>query len=873
MQRKLLFIAIITLGGNGLLGYFVFKSSQNRITSEYWVQHSMQVRNQVDKIFANENQVATSLKAYDLTRDPSFLKLLYVAKGDINKNLAQLTFLTKDNTLQQTRLSALHIAMRQFLDNSFQKVGIKGATPSDITTTGNTPTQVFNSRIRDILLSIQKDEAELLKSRIQLNEQDVNDVKWLTMVVFIAMAGFTVLLILISRKIFFQGKEKDLRAHELMIANEVLYFENEEKAKRADELVIANEELLYQNEEKEKRAAELLIAGKELRFESSEKKKRAHELVLADNELVYQNQEKEDRAAELFVANVELNFQNSEKEKRANELIAANAELLYQNNEKEKRAAELVIANEELSYQNKEKEKRASELKEMVSLLNKSEVFNRGILNSLTSHIAVMDKSGKIIAVNDSWNKFAVENGNTTLERTAVGNNYFDVCTRAMENGDLIARKAMQGIMEVLDETRLSFCIEYPINSIAKQQWFVLRAMKFDGADNLVVLSHLDITERKQAEQNLILSESSLKEAQSIAHIGSFKLDLIHKIDFWSDEMYNILGLDKNTTTPSPETFLRCVHPSDKLIVKRGADRTFKSLKRRHFEFRFIRSDGSLRYGLAELQFEVNEQKKPWRIIGIFKDVTKEKLAKLEKAKMVNDLVTRNKDLEQFGYIISHNFRAPIASILGASNALNDLDLSKQEEVFLKNGINKSVIKLDKIVKDLNIILEVKTDINEKNETVNFAELVDEIKDSLGGLLFENKINITYDFSAVEDMVALRPYLRSIFFNLISNSVKYRKEEIPAVINISSLRVATGIKLIFSDNGMGIDLSKNANDIFVMYKRFHEHIEGSGVGLFMVKTQVNALHGKINLSSKVDQGCVFTISFENDKVRPLASVA
>ena len=103
----------------------------------------------------------------------------------------------------------------------------------------------------------------------------------------------------------------------------------------------------------------------------------------------------------------------------------------------------------------------------------------------------------------------------------------------------------------------------------------------------------------------------------------------------------------------------------------------------------------------------------------------------------------------------------------------------------------------------------------------------------------------------------------SIFYNLISNSVKYRRPKIGTIIEIKSHLVNNQIELTFSDNGMGIDLSRNGDQVFGLYKRFHTHIEGKGMGLFMVKTQVENLGGAISINSKPNEGTIFKIVFEN----------
>jgi signal transduction histidine kinase len=110
--------------------------------------------------------------------------------------------------------------------------------------------------------------------------------------------------------------------------------------------------------------------------------------------------------------------------------------------------------------------------------------------------------------------------------------------------------------------------------------------------------------------------------------------------------------------------------------------------------------------------------------------------------------------------------------------------------------------------------------------------------------------------------VTLKSYLYSIFYNLISNSIKFRQKQVPCIIEIKSNLLKNNVELIFTDNGMGIDLKKKGDHIFGLYKRFHPHTEGKGMGLFMVKTQVETLSGKISIESEVNKGTQFRIEFE-----------
>lgn len=501
-------------------------------------------------------------------------------------------------------------------------------------------------------------------------------------------------------------------------------------------------------------------------------------------------------------------------------------------------------------------------LKKAMLQLSKSEAFNSGVLNSLTSNIAVIDEFGKLVAVNRSWKRFSLKNGETNLKRTGVGSNYFEICERSAKKGDRTAAQALEGIRDVMEGKVPVFYFEYPCHGPGQQRWFGMRVMKFESDEPMVVVAHQNITELKLAEKHLFQSESRLTEAQSIAHIGNFEVDIATNSEVWSEEMYKIYGANKNEVTPSKGLFLSFIHPDDRDYVKAEMDGCIKTFKTSAVNFRFIRKDGKLRYGYSEARFELGEQQRLIRIYGIFQDVTDSKLAEIERTKIVNDLMVRNKDLEQFGYIISHNLRAPVANILGSFEALKDPDLDQDEKVIFNEGIGLSINKLDSVVKDLNLILEVKSEINEPKEVVSFSGLVEDIKISIANLISDDLMEIKYDFSEANEFFSIKPYLYSIFYNLISNSVKYRKPQIKTIIEIKSHLLKSHVELTFSDNGTGIDLTKNSEQVFGLYRRFHPQIEGKGMGLFMVKTQVENLGGRITIKSKPNKGTIFKITFE-----------
>ncbi len=278
-----------------------------------------------------------------------------------------------------------------------------------------------------------------------------------------------------------------------------------------------------------------------------------------------------------------------------------------------------------------------------------------------------------------------------------------------------------------------------------------------------------------------------------------------------------------------------------------------------NYETNYIQADGSAHWYYVRL---MPVKEKGGEIIGIVlavDNITTRKLAELEKEEIAKDLIYRNRDLEQFTYIVSHNVRAPVASLLGLTNLLSEYEITEKERKEMISGISISAHRLDEVIRDLIDILQVKKEWKERKEDVVFSRLVRELEPSIHQYFRNEKFTIKTDFAQVNECYTLKNYLTSIFSNLISNSIKYRQLNVTPVIEISSELKRQKIVLIFRDNGMGFDLAKIRDQVFGLYKRFHFHVEGKGIGLFMVKTQVETLGGKISINSIVNKGTEFRI--------------
>jgi signal transduction histidine kinase len=224
------------------------------------------------------------------------------------------------------------------------------------------------------------------------------------------------------------------------------------------------------------------------------------------------------------------------------------------------------------------------------------------------------------------------------------------------------------------------------------------------------------------------------------------------------------------------------------------------------------------------------------------------------------ELIEHNNRLKQFSYIVSHNLRSPVARLLGLSSLLKSTD--DQERSKILGLMTTSTQELDQIIRDINLILEID---KLNTQALNRLDIHDYLVRAID--LIRPDIEITgseieIQLNGIPQVPFLGPYMESILYNLISNAIKYRDPERKLMIVIRGFEEQGFVKLEISDNGLGIDLQRFKQDLFKLYKRFHTHVEGKGLGLYLVKSQLQALGGKLEVKSKVGEGTTFLIFFK-----------
>jgi signal transduction histidine kinase len=241
----------------------------------------------------------------------------------------------------------------------------------------------------------------------------------------------------------------------------------------------------------------------------------------------------------------------------------------------------------------------------------------------------------------------------------------------------------------------------------------------------------------------------------------------------------------------------------------------------------------------------------------ILENTVKERtLELLQTNKALND---RNFRLEQFANVTAHNLRGPIATLLGLANIFNKKKLDDPLNEKIIENVYESATKVDTILRDLTTLLDNHQNTQSLIEKVEFESIFANVMSMLKTEFEKSDGKITIDFSDAPVGYIVPVYIKNVFFNLISNGLKYVHSGSNPQLEIRSYKVEDCIYIEFKDKGIGIDLDKYGDKLFKPYKRFHMAYPGKGLGLYTCKTQIEALGGKVLIQSKENTGTIFTV--------------
>ncbi|HSY62919.1 MAG TPA: PAS domain-containing sensor histidine kinase [Cytophaga sp.] len=300
------------------------------------------------------------------------------------------------------------------------------------------------------------------------------------------------------------------------------------------------------------------------------------------------------------------------------------------------------------------------------------------------------------------------------------------------------------------------------------------------------------------------------------------------------------------------------IHPDDRYITSIYRDKIYENTPLLNFENRYITKNGAIVWLTWTSMPSINDR----LVYAIAKNITHKKIAEEARNKMVSNLTQINNNFKQLTYTISHDLRSPINNLLTIFNFIDSNKIGDQTTLNSIEMLRQASKKLKATVDNYTEMLNDKESIQSNLVELNLKQTLHGILTSIHSLIVDANAKFEIDFSELESISFNKIYLESIFLNLITNAIKYCQPDCSPVIKISS-RIHQGLRqLIISDNGLGFNLSDVKDELFNLHATFHEHIESSGIGLYLVYNHVTQLGGKIHVESEPNKGTTFIISFK-----------
>lgn len=232
------------------------------------------------------------------------------------------------------------------------------------------------------------------------------------------------------------------------------------------------------------------------------------------------------------------------------------------------------------------------------------------------------------------------------------------------------------------------------------------------------------------------------------------------------------------------------------------------------------------------------------------------------------DLKKQNILLEQFAFIAAHNFGGPVARIKGLIQILQDPTTRNEELGLLFKHLRTSIDDLDQVTQDLNKILDIQRTTSDFFELVALKPLIQSTISAFNVEIHNKSAQV--DLSGFENLhiKGTNAFVQSIFHNLVDNALKYSNSTVIPRLKITCRSEGSNVKIVFEDNGIGMDMKLVLNKMFRLYQRFSYGTTGRGIGLYLIKTQAELMHGTVSVESTPGVGSKFTLTFPKPDTKP-----
>ena len=378
-----------------------------------------------------------------------------------------------------------------------------------------------------------------------------------------------------------------------------------------------------------------------------------------------------------------------------------------------------------------------------------------------------------------------------------------------------------------------------------------------------------EITQEKETALALQTREQQLLEAQSIAHLGSYEWNIRDNWSSNTEEVHRIFGMSKNEHY---EEFLSYVHPEDLQKVRESIAHSFETGKY-ECEYRFVRNGvEKVIWSVGRVEFRGNL---PYRMVGTVQDVTEFKKMERELLQKSEQLAQTNESLRQFAYVASHDMKEPLRKIMMFADLVLSTEKTKLSDrsVTQLQKMQSSGKNLYRMIEDILSfsLLEAK----ENRQRVSLGSIIREVEELLDESIREKQADLKYN--DLPEVWVIPSQFRQLFQNLIANSLKFAKKDVPPVITIKAKITATPalaapvqaedyLELCVGDNGTGFP-EEMSEKVFELFSRYHpkSQYEGTGLGLSISRRIVSNHNGAIKAFSQPNRGATFKIVIPQER--------
>lgn len=366
-----------------------------------------------------------------------------------------------------------------------------------------------------------------------------------------------------------------------------------------------------------------------------------------------------------------------------------------------------------------------------------------------------------------------------------------------------------------------------------------------------------DITEKNKTLFELKLKEELIRTTFDNAPNAMALVSLDGQILTSNKSFSDYLGYTKEELIGFPINTLSHLEDID-VIPQNIKDLITGKINKFQCEKRYIRKDKSIIHCLLSVSILRDENFKPVHFISHIIDITKRTIANKKVETLLKTTKLQNERLLNFAHIVSHNLRSHSGNI----QMLLDLMYSETPEATNNEYVPlilEAVHQLSETIDNLNQVSTINDNKEQDLQRCNLLDFTNKAISNFSAEIKETKAIININIEQDIYVLAIPAYLDSLLFNFISNALKYKQDHIPPEITLSAKQSNKFIKIEIEDNGLGINLDLHKDKIFGLYKTFHNHKEAKGLGLYITKNQIEAMHGKVKVKSKINKGTIFSI--------------